>query len=153
METISNDFRLLETIENQDDFETLMCSSSDLLTLFDSIRSDLSPTLSEASLHNFLARISRKIVEKLCDSILCLTDIAVDACTPLDQIISKFQILEGYGQTPADDIRFMLRSSLTEIVGMWKTGETRLTQSQVRSLIRALFSNTDHRSTALAEIK
>jgi hypothetical protein len=61
--------------------------------------------------------------------------------------------LTGYEDTVADDVRFLLRSSLLEIVGMWKTGETQLKIEDIRNMIRALFSNTDHRSNALAQLK
>ena len=50
------------------------------------------------------------------------------------------------------DLRFVLRSSLSDIVGVWKTGDITLSASDVRGLIRALFSNTSKRSDALQKI-
>ena len=50
------------------------------------------------------------------------------------------------------DVRFMIRSSLLEITSNFKSGELQIQAAQVRQMIRALFSNTDHRQEALAKI-
>lgn len=46
----------------------------------------------------------------------------------------------------------MIRSSLLEITSNFKNGELQIQAAQVRQMIRALFSNTDHRQEALAKI-
>ena len=126
---------------------------SDIISLFNNTKTKLTSHLPPVPLHTMLSEIAVYIINIVCEHILTLNDISVDSCTPIDTIISKFGVMNGYDQTVAEDIRFLLRSSLSEIIGMWKTGETKLTSTQVRSMIRALFSNTDHRSNALSLIK
>ena len=82
-----------------------------------------------------------------------MEDIPSDLCTPLDSLLALCATLPT---TPAvcDDLRFVLRSSMLEIVGAFNQGElVKLTAVQCRALIRALFANTQHRQNSLAQIK
>ena len=150
---IKEELNLLTTIESQDNFEQLMSTVSDVISHFSRIKSNISKFFAPVCRATFMSSFGKSTVDLICERVVALDDIAVDACTPLDMVLNKCSELEGYESTVAEDLRFMLRSSLSEITGMWKTGETGLSKEQVRSLIRALFSNTEHRSNALAQIK
>merc|ERR1712130_285256 len=150
---IKDELSLLATIEKQDDFEQLISTVSDVISHYARIKSKISKFFAPVCRAKFMTSFGKSTVDLICERVVALDDIAVDACTPLDMVLNKCSELEGYESTIAEDLRFMLRSSLSEITGMWKSGETGLTKEQVRSLIRALFSNTEHRSKALALIK
>lgn len=140
------------SIEDQDAFEELMISASDIVAHFTKTKLQLAPYLPAVALDTILSKINNYTINIICSHILSLDDISVDSCTPIDMILNKLGDMNGYNQTVAEDIRYLLRSSLSEIVGMWKTGETKLNAGQIRSMIRALFSNTEHRSNALSVI-
>jgi len=112
----------------------------------------LDPYLAPLAKRKLLERSSIYFINKITGAILAEEDIAVDACTPLDTFVNKVSDLPGYPSTNAEDLRFVLRSSLSDIVGVWKTGDITLSASDVRGLIRALFSNTSKRSDALQKI-
>ncbi|KAJ6222407.1 hypothetical protein RDWZM_000952 [Blomia tropicalis] len=66
-----------------------------------------------------------------------------------DSLVSKWMKM--------NEINFILKSSLLEIVNRWADGKgllaNYLTAEEVKHLIRALFQNNDRRSNALAKIK
>ena len=98
-----------------------------------------------------------------------MEDIPSDLCTPLDNLLTLCETLPSHADCHIiegkrlevlftqdklfSDLRFMLRSSLLEIVAAYKNTELQLPAGQIRSLIRALFSNTEHRQSSLAQIK
>ena len=98
-----------------------------------------------------------------------MEDIPSDLCTPVDNLLTLCETLPSHAdchiidgkfstvlfllQKSFSDLRFMLRSSLLEIVAAYKNSELQLPAGQIRSLIRALFSNTEHRQSSLAQIK
>jgi len=86
-----------------------------------------------------------------------MEDIPSDLCTPLDSLLALCATLPGKqgesSTTVVDDLRFVLRSSMLEIVAAFNQSEMKLTAAQCRALIRALFANTQHRQNSLAQIK
>ena len=76
--------------------------------------------------------------------------VVLDADLSDDLNLKKFSNL--YPKRFILDVRFMIRSSLLEITSNFKSGELQIQAAQVRQMIRALFSNTDHRQKALAKI-
>lgn len=98
-----------------------------------------------------------------------MEDIPSDLCTPLDNLLTLCETLPSHADCHIiegkrlevlfiqgklfSDLRFLLRSSLLEIVAAYKNSELQLPAGQIRSLIRALFSNTEHRQSSLAQIK
>ena len=116
------------------------------------------------------------IADLLFENLVNLEDIPADLCTPIDNLIKICVELPAYDQTKLEgksnynqlvlliavilfflndfilDVRFMIRSSLLEITSNFKSGELQIQAAQVRQMIRALFSNTDHRQEALAKI-
>ena len=84
-----------------------------------------------------------------------MEDIPSDLCTPLDSLLALCSTLPISDQSTSvfDDLRFVLRSSMLEIVAAFNQHELKLTAVQCRALIRALFANTQHRQNSLAQIK
>ena len=113
------------------------------------------------------AQLVSHIGQTLQSKIIEMEDIPSDLCTPLDKLLtlcdslpssSDNSVIEGIfficlRLSTVLDLRFILRSSMLEIVAAFKTSELSLEAGQVRSLVRALFSNTEHRQKALAQIK
>ena len=114
-----------------------------------------------------IAQLVSHIGQTLETKIIEMEDIPSDLCTPLDKLLTlcdslpsstENSVIEGFYTIcfrflSVLDLRFILRSSMLEIVAAFKTSELSLEAGQVRSLIRALFSNTEHRQKALAQIK
>jgi len=100
----------------------------------------------------FATILTNVVADLLFDNLVNLEDIPADLCTPIDNLIKICVELPAYDQTKLEDVRFMIRSSLLEITSNFKNGELQIEASQVRQMIRALFSNTDHRQQALAKI-
>ena len=114
-----------------------------------------------------IAQLVSHIGQTLETKIIEMEDIPSDLCTPLDKLLTlcdslpsstENSVIEGFYAIffrffSVLDLRFILRSSMLEIVAAFKTSELSLEAGQVRSLIRALFSNTEHRQKALAQIK
>jgi hypothetical protein len=86
---MADKFKLFDTIEHQDDFEDLLTSISDIISLFSKTKSQLCTKLPKSSLDELLVKLSRYIIHKTCEYIISLKDIAVDACTPIDMILNK----------------------------------------------------------------
>lgn len=100
----------------------------------------------------FATILTNVIADLLFENLVNLEDIPADLCTPIDNLIKICVELPAYDQTKLEDVRFMIRSSLLEITSNFKSGELQIQAAQVRQMIRALFSNTDHRQEALAKI-
>jgi hypothetical protein len=113
---------------------------------------DMQKYLPQTQTKPFAAILSKHVTAQIFSAVTELEDIPSDLCTPLDNLLQFYSQIPAYGQTEIEDLRFILRSSLMEITAAFRNKEIKIEASIVRSLIRALFSNTDHRQASLAKI-
>lgn len=144
----------ISKMENQYIYDEVSKTLEQSIAIVNIASDDMSKILPEPVAKPLIAQLINHIGLTLQSRIVDMEDIPSDLCTPLDNLLTLCETLPSHADCHIiEDLRFMLRSSLLEIVAAYKNTELQLPAGQIRSLIRALFSNTEHRQSSLAQIK
>lgn len=129
----------------------MLTTFSEVAARYNVTKQQIEPYLDIDQINTILSKISAAMVELIVFHILSLEDIPSESCVLIASILQKFLDFHNE-ETSIVTIQFLLTSSLPEIVKAWKANNMNLDSAHIRSLVRARFPPSDHRSTALNKI-